>query len=252
MSVITIDGLDWADIATQLDGEGHALLPGLLCGMSDSLRSTARDRAPMRGLFQQDAPIPDASRARAAPSDRRHGEQLYFDAGLPAPLDTWRSAFYRHLAVIANRWSEMLGVDDRHPPELGEFLRRDHDAGRARARSHLNRLGVDEDIALHRCDDGEPVFPMRIVALLSEPGVDFLGGEFVMVEQRPRMQSRPIVVPLGFGDAAIIAAAERPVRGARGVYRVSLTNGIGRVRQGERIGLELSFGHLETGSFSAF
>ncbi|WP_242663729.1 2OG-Fe(II) oxygenase [Achromobacter insolitus] len=223
-----LDRFDWATIGSQLDAEGYALLPGLLG--ADTARSLAR---------QVDAP--QARRASLESSGLGRGDLYYFDAGLPAPLEHWRAAFYRRLAVHANRWNQILGVRAHYPAELGEFLERNRNAGQHQAQSHLSRLGVEDYVALHQRNEGELVFPMQIVALLSEPGAGFQGGEFVMTEQRPRMQSRPLVVPLKFGDAAIIATAERPFQGSKGYYRVNLKHALSRVRQGERIGLELSF-----------
>lgn len=155
-------------------------------------------------------------------------------ASLPAPLEAWSRAFYPHLAAIAERWNDILGAGGRYPAELA-------DSGQVRAQSHLNRLGVGDYVPLHQRGDGGQVFPLQVVALLSVPGKDFLGGEFVMTEQRPRMQSRPMVLPLQLGDAAIIATAERPVKGSAGYYRVKLRHAISRVREGQRIGMELSF-----------
>jgi len=134
-----------------------------------------------------------------------------------------------------------MGIDHRYPAELEDFLRHNQKAGQTRAQSHLSRLGLEDHVSLHQRNDGEQVFPMQIVAVLSEPGTDFRGGEFVMTEQRPRMQSRPMVLPLKLGDAAIITVAERPFKVTKGYYRVNLKHAIGRVRKGERIGLELSF-----------
>lgn len=156
-------------------------------------------------------------------------------------LAPWRAAFYRRLVPIADRWNETLGIARRHPAELEDFLRLNRQAGQARALSHVSRLGPEDHVPLHRHNDGEHVFALQIVALLSEPGVDFEGGEFVMTEQRPRMQSRPMVLPLTRGDVAVIATAERPCQGTRGCYRVQLRHGISRVHRGERVGLELSF-----------
>jgi uncharacterized protein len=132
-------------------------------------------------------------------------------------------------------------VDTRYPPTLAEFIERNRQAGQRRGQSHLSRLGVDDHVLLHQRNEGEQVFPLQLVALLSEPGADFEGGEFVTTEQRPRLQTRPTVLPLQWGDAALIATDERPVQGSRGPYRVKLRHAIGRVRRGERIGLELSF-----------
>jgi uncharacterized protein len=224
----TIDRLDWAGIAAQLDAEGYAMLPGFL-GL-DAARNLVRQGT-----------TSDAIRVPLASSDLGSGELLYFGSVLPAPLETWRTALYRHLATIANRWKETLGADGRYPAELEDFLRRNQKAGQTQAQSHLSRLGVEDHVSLHQRKDGEHVFPMQIVALLSEPDADFQGGEFVMTEQRPRMQSRPLVLPLKLGDAAIIATAERPFKGTKGYYRVNLKHAISRVRKGERIGLELTF-----------
>ncbi len=153
----------------------------------------------------------------------------------------WRSAFYRHLASIANRWHEVLSVEYRYPAKLDDFLKRNRRAGQVRPQSHLNWLGAEDYLALHQRGGGEHVFPLQVVALLSEPGGDFEGAEFVMTEQRPRMQSRPMVLPLKRADAAIICTAERPFKGSRGYYRVNLKHAVSRVRSGERVGLELSF-----------
>ncbi|CAM5208206.1 hypothetical protein CDEF62S_03386 [Castellaniella defragrans] len=227
-----LDRLDWTGIGSQLDAEGYAVLPGLLGD------DAARDLA--RGTVRQ-ATVPGARRTALESGDRGQGEWFYFEAGLPALLEQWRTVLYRRLVDVANRWNGALGVACRHPAELEDFLRLNRKAGQTRVQSHLSRLGVEGYVPLHQCNDGERVFPLQIVAMLSEPGVDFEGGEFVMTEQRPRMQSRPMVLPLKLGDLAIIATTERPVRGARGCYRVNLKHAISRVRRGERIGLELSF-----------
>jgi hypothetical protein len=224
-----IDRLDWAGIGAQLDAEGCCLLPGLLG--AEAARRLAR-RMPVAA---------DGEGASRRGADPGNAEVFYFDSALPAPLDAWRTAFYGHLAAIANRWNDTLGMDDRYPATLGDFLRRNRKAGQTRGQSYLSRLGVEDHVPLHQRNAGEEVFPLQLVALLSEPGTDFQGGEFVMTEQRPRMQSRPMVLPLGLGDAALIATAQRPFKGSKGHYRVNLKHAIGRVRQGERIGLELSF-----------
>ncbi len=224
----TLDRLKWVDICLQLDAEGYAVLPGLL------------DADVARSLAQQITAY-GVSRVALESSDLGRGELLYFGAGMPAPLEQWRTALYRRLVVVANHWNETLGADHRYPAELEDFLWRNQKAGQTRAQSHMSRLGVEDHVSLHQRNDGEQVFPMQIVAVLSEPGAEFQGGEFVMTEQRPRMQSRPSVLPLKLGDAAIIATAERPFKGTKGYYRVNLKHAISRVRQGERIGLELSF-----------
>ncbi|MFJ3155054.1 2OG-Fe(II) oxygenase [Pseudomonas protegens] len=223
-----LDRLDWMDVSLQLDAEGFAVLPGVL----------GAEMA--RGLAQQ-VTASGIRRVTLESIDLGRGELLYFDTGLPTPLHTWRTVLYRRLVVIANRWNETLGIDYRFPAELDDFVRHNRESGQTRGQSHLNRLGVEDHVSLHQRNDGELLFPMQIVALVSEPGSDFKGGEFVMTEQRPRMQSRPMVVPLKLGDVAIITTAERPYRGTKGYYRVNLKHAISRVRWGERIGLELSF-----------
>ena len=229
LSADRFDKLDWRAIAAQLDSEGYAALPGLLG--ADEARALAREA----GTW-------DASRRVSLDSlDLGRGDLLYFDAALPQPWAQWRADFYRQLAPLANRWNDMLGMTYRFPAQLNAFLERNRRAGQTRAQSHLNRLGTDDFLALYQRSEGEHVFPLQVVALLAAPGQDFTGGELVLTEQRPRMQSRPTVVPLGHGDAAIIATAQRPFKGSSGCYRVNLRHAISRVRSGERIGVELSF-----------
>lgn len=223
-----IDRLDWAELGAQLDAEGYALLPGLFD--TDAARRLTR---------QAESSL--LTRVPLSSSGLGRGDLFYFGARLPAPLETWRAAFYRHLAVIANRWNETLDVHGRYPAELGDFLERNRKAGQTRAQSHLNRLGVEGHISLHQRNDGEQMFPMQVVALLSEPDIDFEGGEFVMTEQRPRMQSRGEVVSLRKGDAAVFAVHNRPVRGTRGTYRVNLRHGVSRLRSGRRHTLGVIF-----------
>lgn len=223
-----LDRLDWVDIGRQMDAEGYAVLSGLLG--HDEARDLARQVSTI-GLH----------RVALEPSDLGRGELFYFDTGLPVLLAQWRAALYRRLTIIANRWNETQDINHRYPAAFEAFLQRNREAGQTRAQSHLSRLSGSDYISLHQRNDGEQVFPMQIVAVLSEPGIDFQGGEFVMTEQRPRMQSRPVVLPLKLGDLAIIATAERPFKGVKGYYRVNLKHAVSRVRQGERMGLELSF-----------
>ncbi|WP_454675801.1 2OG-Fe(II) oxygenase [Achromobacter pestifer] len=224
----TLDRLNWPEIGAQLDAEGCVVLPRLFD--IDMARSLARQIA-----------APEVHRVRLEASDLGRGELLYFGEAMPDGVAQWRNALYRRLVAIADRWNASLGVERRYPAELVHFLSRNHKAGQRRAQSHLNRLGVEDHMSLHQRADGEHVFPMQIVVLLSEPGVDFVGGEFVMTEQRPRMQSRPMVLPLKLGDVAVIATAGRPFKGAKGYYRVNLKHAISRVREGERVGMELFF-----------
>lgn len=200
-----IAGLDWASIGAQLDQEGYAVIPGLLSELLSE--SEVRDLATLHG-----------------------------SASIVADL---RTSFYKHLAPVANRWNDVLDVSHRYPGTLDAFLARNRKAGQIRSQPDLSRLRAGDYQALHQRSDGEQVFPLQLVALLSEPGKDFTGGEFVMTEQRPRMQSRPMVLPLRKGDMAVITVARRPHKGTRGYYRVNLKHAIARVRSGERVGLEL-------------
>jgi len=162
------------------------------------------------------------------------GEYKYFRYPLPPLVARLRAALYGPLARIANRWSAAMRSDMRYPGEHAAFIRRCHRAGQRRPTPLLLQYGADDYNCLHQDLYGEHVFPLQLTILLSEPGRDFTGGEFVLTEQRPRMQSRAEVVPIGKADAVIFAVSERPVRGARGVYRVKLRHGVSRVRAGRR------------------
>lgn len=224
-----IDSFDWQTLAAQLDNEGYAVLPGLL----DADTAKALARATIAANASRRVLLETVELGR--------GEIFYFDTTLPDPLEAWRRAFYRALAPIANRWNEALSDAYRYPADFDAFRERNRAAGQTRAQSYVSRLRAEDFVALHQRNDGEQVFPFQVVALLSEPGNDFAGGEFVMTEQRPRMQSRPMVVPLKSGDAAVICTAQRPVEGGNGVYRVNLKHAVSRVREGERVGFEVGF-----------
>jgi hypothetical protein len=193
---------------------------------------TRRDCDTLAGFYSQE----DIFRSRVLMS--RHGfgrgEYKYFSYPLPAMVASLRTSFYRRLAPIANRWNSALRIVSRYPASHAEFIARCHEAGQVRPTPLLLQYGVDDYNCLHQDLYGEHVFPLQVAILLSEPGRDFTGGEFVLTEQRPRMQSRPQVVPLRQGDAVVFAVCYRPVRGARGAYRVTMRHGVSRLRSGER------------------
>jgi hypothetical protein len=169
------------------------------------------------------------------------GEYKYFSYPLPQTIAALRSAFYPHLAVLANRWNEKLGVATRYPAAHAQFLARCHEAGQRRPTPLLLQYGADDYNCLHQDLYGDCVFPLQLAILLSQPAEDFTGGEFVITEQRPRMQSRAQVVPLRQGDAVIFAVHHRPMPGTRGVYRVNLRHGVSRIRSGQRHTLGVIF-----------
>ena len=162
------------------------------------------------------------------------GEYKYFGYPLPALVARLRTAIYPRLAPVANRWNAAMGLDARFPEKHSEFIARCHAAGQRRPTALLLQYGAGDYNCLHQDLYGEHVFPLQLTVLLSQPGRDFGGGEFVTTEQRPRMQSRAQVVPLAQGDAVVFAVHHRPVQGTRGVYRVNLRHGVSRVRRGER------------------
>ncbi|HET9836055.1 MAG TPA: 2OG-Fe(II) oxygenase, partial [Rhodanobacteraceae bacterium] len=211
--------VDWTRIASELDAHGAAVIGKLLA---------PDDCDALMALYARD------ERFRSKVVMARHGfgrgEYKYFGYPLPRVVAGLRSALYTPLAVIANRWNESLGRDDLYPATHAEYLERCHAAGQGRPTPLLLRYGEGDYNCLHQDLYGEHVFPLQLTVLLSRPGMDFEGGEFVLTEQRPRMQSRAEVVPLRQGDAVIFAVHHRPVRGTRGVYRVNLRHGVSRVR----------------------
>ncbi len=215
--------LDWARVSRALDAGGSAILERLLS--PDECRSLA-------ALY----PVDDIFRSRIVMA--RHGfgrgEYKYFGYPLPAIVGGLRTALYPYLAPIADRWNEALGITVRYPTEHGDFLARCHAAGQRKPTPLLLQYQADDYNCLHQDVYGEHVFPLQVAILLSEPGRDFTGGEFVMTEQRPRMQSRAEVVPLGQGDAVVFTVRNRPVQGTRGIYRVNLRHGVSRIRSGQR------------------
>jgi len=169
------------------------------------------------------------------------GEYRYFAYPLPSPVQSLRAALYPHLAPIANGWHERLRIEIRFPLDHAEFLARCHAAGQERPTPLLLRYGAGDYNCLHQDLYGEHVFPLQVAVLLSAPGVEFSGGEFVLTEQRPRMQSRVSVVPLAKGDAVIFAVNDRPVLGIRGEYRVKMRHGVSALRDGRRHTLGVIF-----------
>jgi uncharacterized protein len=198
----------------------------------------------VRGLLAADqcralaATYADDARFRSRVVMARHGfgrgEYKYFAHPLPEVIVELRDALYPPLARIANGWNEAMGVGVRYPDELAAFLAHCHRAGQRQPTPLLLKYGRGDYNCLHQDVYGEHVFPLQLTLLLSAPGVDFAGGEFVLTEQRPRMQSRVEVVPLAQGDALIFPVRHRPVRGARGAYRVTMRHGVSRVRAGQR------------------
>jgi len=215
--------IDWEKVSAELDERGSAVV--------ERLFTPAQCRA-LAALYAKD----DLFRSRVVMA--RHGfgrgEYKYFRYPLPQVLAAPRTALYPRLAGIANRWNEMMGINARFPPEHKAYLKRCHAAGQRRPTPLLLKYEAGDYNCLHQDLYGEHVFPLQLTILLSDPERDFTGGEFVMTEQRPRMQSRAEVVPLAQGDAVIFAVNERPVRGTRGTYRVRLRHGVSRVRSGRR------------------
>ncbi len=215
--------IDWARVSRDLDAGGWALLGQLL---------TAEECGALARLYDT------AAHFRSTITMARHGfgrgEYKYFAYPLPALIAGLRTALYAPLAPIANRWNDAMGIGVRYPVAHQDFLARCHEAGQTRPTPLLLRYREGDYNCLHQDLYGEHVFPLQVVILLSEPGTDFSGGEFVLTEQRPRMQSRAEVVPLRRGDAAVFAVHNRPVQGARGSYRVNMRHGVSRLRAGYR------------------
>ena len=223
-------GIDWAATAASLDRQGWAIAPELM---------TAGECDAIAGLY--DAEQGFRSRVVMARHGFGRGEYRYFGYPLPALVADLRSALFPYLAPMANRWHERMGLAARFLADHGDFLAACHAAGQDRPTPLLLRYGAGDFNCLHQDLYGAHVFPLQVAILLSAPGRDFTGGEFVLTEQRPRMQSRADVAPLAKGDALIFAVNDRPVRGARGDYRVRMRHGVATVRSGRRHTLGIIF-----------
>jgi len=225
-----VRSIAWEEVSQDLDAQGSAMVERLL--VPDECRTIS-------GLYPND----DIFRSHVVMA--RHGfgrgEYKYFSYPLPGLIASLRKAVYPHLVPIANRWNKAMGIDVIYPDKHADFIERCHQAGQTRPTPLLLQYGADDYNCLHQDLYGEHVFPLQLAILLSEPDKDFTGGEFVMTEQRPRMQSRPIVVPLRQGDGVVFAVHNRPVQGNKSVYRVNLRHGVSRILSGHRHTLGIIF-----------
>ncbi|HTT97012.1 MAG TPA: 2OG-Fe(II) oxygenase [Rhizomicrobium sp.] len=221
---------DWEAITASLDREGYAVIERLL--PPKECRAAA-------ALYDEDSIF--RSKVTMARHGFGRGEYKYFAYPLPPRVAQLRETLYPHLALIVNRWNEAMKIETRFPPTDRAFLQRCHDAGQTRPTPLLLRYGAGDYNCLHQDLYGAQVFPLQVAILLSEPGTDFTGGEFVLTEQRPRMQSRVAVVPLRQGDAVVFAVSQRPVQGTRGVYRVAMRHGVSTLHSGQRHTLGVIF-----------
>lgn len=230
MSPSRLDSLDWASLEQQLDQHGYAIIRSLL------LAETCDH---LSALYPQTEPF--RSQVIMARHGFGRGEYKYFRYPLPTAVERLRGALYPRLVTLANRWYERMNLAERFPLDHAEFLQRCHAAGQTRPTPLLLQYGPQDYNCLHQDLYGESVFPLQVAILLSEPGQDFIGGEFVLTEQRPRMQSRPHVLDLTKGDAVIFAVNQRPVKGLRGDYRVTMRHGVSRLHSGKRHTLGIIF-----------
>lgn len=224
-----IDALDWSRIGGDLDADGVAVTGPLLC----------RDQCMQLRSLYEDADF--RSRIIMSRHGFGRGEYKYFAYPLPPMIESLRTALWPHLALIANRWPAATGSSAAYPPDHAGYLARCHAAGQTKPTPLMLKYAAGDYNCLHQDVYGELVFPLQAVFLLSEPKEDFTGGELVITEQRPRMQSRAQVIPLELGSCAIFAVHQRPVQGARGIYRVNMRHGVSRIRDGERYTLGVIF-----------
>jgi hypothetical protein len=227
---LRLDRIDWPRVAASLDSDGCAVIAGVLAP------GTCRE---LMELYADD------TRFRSRIVMSRHGfgrgEYKYFANPLPPIVAALRERLYPPLAAIANAWSDALRSGVRYPPDHAAFVDACHRAGQTKPTPLLLQYGTGDYNCLHQDIYGDLVFPLQVAFLLAGPGEDFTGGEFVVTEQRPRMQSRVEVVPLQRGDGVIFPVHHRPVRGARGVYRVNMRHGVSRIRSGRRATLGVIF-----------
>jgi hypothetical protein len=225
-----ISGIDWQTVAAALDDRGHAATPPLL--------SSAECRT-LAALYDDEAAF--RSRVVMARHGFGRGEYKYLRYPLPPAVEALRQAIYPRLAPVANRWCAALKEAGRFPASLDDYLAQCHGAGQLRPTPLILKYGAGDYNCLHQDLYGDHAFPLQLTVLLSDPGADFTGGEFALVEQRPRRQSKVEVVPLRQGEAVIFAVHHRPVEGTRGIYRVNQRHGVSRVRSGERYTLGIIF-----------
>jgi hypothetical protein len=229
-AVDPVAGVDWNEIAASLDERGYATISALL---------SAEICRGLVGLYSSE----DAFRRRVVMQHHAYGrgEYKYFRYPLPGTVEALRQAIYPDLAPIANRWRDRLNEEGRFPPSLDVYLKQCHRAGQARPTPLLLKYGTGDYNCLHQDLYGDLVFPLQLTVLLSAPEKDFTGGEFLLVEQRPRVQSKGEVVPLRQGEAVIFPVRHRPVEGRRGPYRVTMRHGVSRLRSGQRYTLGIIF-----------
>ena len=225
-----VAAVDWAGVTSRLEADGWAMTERLL---------TPHECRAVAGLYEDDECF--RSRVVMARHGFGRGEYRYFAYPLPAIVAELRTTLYPRLAPIANRWNASMGIAVRFPEAHAAFLERCRRAGQTRPTPLLLQYAAGDFNALHQDLYGEHVFPLQVAILLSQPARDFTGGEFVLTEQRPRMQSRAEVVPLRQGDGVIFAVRHRPVQGTRGPYRVTMRHGVSRLRSGRRHTLGVIF-----------
>lgn len=230
MSPARLNSLDWSTLEQQLDQDGFVIIRSLLLGQTC-------DR--LSDLYPQTEPF--RSQVIMARHGFGRGEYKYFRYPLPTAVERLRTALYPYLVPLANRWHTRMNLPERFPTTHAEFIQQCHAAEQTRPTPLLLRYGPQDYNCLHQDVYGERLFPLQVAILLSEPGGDFTGGEFVLTEQRPRMQSRVHVMDLKKGDALIFAVNQRPVKGVRGDYRVTMRHGVSRLHSGNRHTLGIIF-----------